>query len=82
MKITRTSIMSGTIRSRDFDITPEQWSAYERGDLIQRAFPHLSDADREFILTGITDEEWDECMPEDEDGITDDDPAFGEGATA
>lgn len=82
MKITRTSIMSGTIRSRDFDITPEQWAAYERGDLIQRAFPHLSDADREFILTGITDEEWDECMSEDEDDITDDDPAFGEGATA
>lgn len=77
MKITRTSIMSGETRSRDFDITPEQWAAYERGDLIQRAFPHLSDDDREFILTGITAGEWDECMSEDEDDdITDDEPAF------
>lgn len=30
---------------------------------IQQAFPNLSAADREFILTGITDEEWNQMFP-------------------
>ena len=34
---------------------------------IQNAAPHLSDADREFLMTGITVEEWDEAFPDDED---------------
>jgi len=28
------------------------------GDLIQHAFPKLTDGQREFIMTGITPEEW------------------------
>ncbi len=36
------------------------------GLLIQDAFPELSQADCEFIKTGITDEEWDTIMSEDD----------------
>jgi hypothetical protein len=32
--------------------------AYQSGTLIQDAFPGLSDSDREFIITGVTGEEW------------------------
>lgn len=66
MEITRTSMYSGITRSRVLDITEEQLAAYRDGVLIQNAFPHLSDEDREFFLTGITRNEWIEMFSEEE----------------
>jgi hypothetical protein len=31
---------------------------YDRGALVQVAFPFLSNAEREFLMTGITPQEW------------------------
>lgn len=62
MIIERTSTLTGVTRHRDIDITDEQLLAYHEGALAQRAFPTLSDADREFIMTGITEEEWDDAF--------------------
>jgi len=59
MEITRTSLLSGITRTRDLPITPQQWAAYTAGAHIQNAIPTLSEGDREFILTGSTEEEWD-----------------------
>ena len=68
MNVTRTSIVSGRTRTLDLPITSEQMAMYEAGCLIQTAFPNLTDDQREFILTGITAEEWDETFaPEDDD---------------
>lgn len=58
MKITRKSILSGTIRTRHIYVTEEQMESWRSGELIQKAMPHLSDDDREFIMTGITPDEW------------------------
>lgn len=58
MKITRTSMYSGITRTRDLPIVQAQLDAYHEGMLIQNAFPDLSDSDREFIITGITADEW------------------------
>lgn len=58
MKITRTSGLTGAINTRDLDITPAQYTQYLSGTLAQLAFPHLSSDDREFLITGITPEEW------------------------
>jgi hypothetical protein len=38
-----------------------QW---ERGVLIQDAMPHLSPDEREFLMTGITPDEWADTMGE------------------
>lgn len=62
MKITRISQATGIERTIDFDITEEQWNDYLSGTLIQNAFPTLSPEEREFIITGITADEWDEFM--------------------
>ena len=51
--------MTGIIRERDLDITRDQLDKWQNGMLIQDAFPNLSPDDREFIMTGITEEEWD-----------------------
>lgn len=58
MKITRKSQVTGRTHTLDLPVTEQQLAAYEQGILLQDAFPHLSPADREFIKSGITAEEW------------------------
>ena len=78
MKITRTSEFTGITRTLDLDITDEQWKEWKAGGkLIQNAFPNLTDDEREFLLTGVTAEEWDDFCGEEEPTTEDDDgPAF------
>lgn len=60
MTITRTSNLSGVTRTRDLPVTEDQMARFQSGvATIQDIFPQLSPSDREFIKTGITDEEWD-----------------------
>lgn len=65
MLITRESMLTGIVRTRDLDVNEEQLYQFERGGvMIQDAFPHLSATDREFILSGITEDEWDQAFAE------------------
>ena len=64
--ITRTSMFTGIERTLDLDFTAEQLAEWENGALIQDAMPNLSAADREFIMTGVTDEEWHEEFGDEE----------------
>ena len=66
MLITRKSQVSGITRTKHIRVTEEQLQDWENGTVIQQAMPHLSDDDREFILTGITPEEWDELFGDEE----------------
>ena len=66
MNVTRTSPFTGITRSLDLNITAAQVAKYNRGALLQDAFPQLSAGDREFFKTGITDEEWERTMGGDE----------------
>jgi hypothetical protein len=58
--VERTSPMSGKTRVKRFPVTKKNWEDFQSGALIQNALPHLSTNDREFILTGLTPEEFDE----------------------
>ena len=54
------------------DFTAEQLAEWKNGALIQNAMPNLSAADREFVMTGVTDEEWhDEFGDEETDSVHD-----------
>lgn len=64
MKITRRSLATGIERTREIDCTQEQYDLWLGGELVQDAFPNLSADDREFIMTGITPDEWDETFKE------------------
>ena len=73
MQITRKSMLSGTTRTLDIAVTEDQLAAWRDGATIQSAAPHLSADEREFMITGITKEEWDEAFAdapdeEEEDG--------------
>lgn len=67
MLVTRKSVITGMARSKELNITPEQIIDYENGALVQDAFPNLTSSEREFFMTGITDEEWEEAFREDEE---------------
>ena len=59
MKITRTSAFSGVVRSKDIPVNPADYQEWESGiGRIDDAMPYLTDEDREFILSGITPQEW------------------------
>lgn len=63
--------MTGKVRTREIDVTEEQIADWEQGTLIQEAMPNLSDEEREFLISGATQKEWDEAYPlEDGDGET------------
>ena len=62
--ITRTSPFSGKQNTRAISFNIEDYTAWERGELIQNAFPYMSADDREFMKTGITPQEWEETFGE------------------
>lgn len=62
MMITRQSMFTGNVHSIDIDVTEEQLAAWQNGQLIQRAMPNLEPWEREFIKTGVTEEEWNETF--------------------
>ena len=58
MIIERTSPFSGKVNTMELDITYEQLKRWQDGELIQNVFPDLNVDEREFLMTGITSDEW------------------------
>lgn len=68
MLIKRKSVLSGIERTKDIPVNPEDMLLWETGTVnIQDAMPYLNDSDREFILTGITEDEWSKAFSEEVD---------------
>lgn len=67
MLIERKSPFSGRVNVMDIPVTMAQIEAWQRGMLIQRAMPNLTDGQREFLMTGITDSEWDAMFAEEDE---------------
>jgi len=68
MNVTKRSILSGLETTLNIDITPEQLLRIENrantSELIQNIVPNLSLSDREFLISGITDADWDKMFVE------------------
>lgn len=72
MRITRISDLSGKEHTMDLPVNEEQlrnWlgTTDVPGQLIQRVMPHLSSEQREFLISGATQEEWEERFGKDEE---------------
>lgn len=63
----RVSILTGKLHVMELDVTEEQEKEWRRGKHIQDAMPNLSDEEREFLINGITPEEWAEFFGDEED---------------
>jgi hypothetical protein len=66
MKIERKSLWSGKVRVMDIPVTEAQLAAWESGQYIQDAMPNISAGEREFIMTGVTPEEWESMFAEED----------------
>lgn len=64
MKITRISPYSGKENTKEIDVTEEQLANWRNGMLIQKAMPNVSIDDREFIINGMTKEDWEDMETE------------------
>ena len=62
MKIVRKSPLNGKTNEMEIPVTQEQLDQWNNGMLIQNAMPNLTPDEREFIMTGITEEEWDDLF--------------------
>jgi len=68
MYIKRKSVITGIERTRSIPVNPDDYIAWQSGlGSIQDLMPYLIDNDREFILSGITPEEWDGAFAESEE---------------
>tara|TARA_R110000822_G_scaffold56343_1_gene142426 strand:- start:277 stop:474 length:198 start_codon:yes stop_codon:yes gene_type:complete len=64
MNVTKKSMITGCINTLDVDVDPDTYVKWMEGKagLIQNVFPNLSVDSREFLMTGITPDEWDKHM--------------------
>ena len=53
---------SGRINTMTLPVTKAQYEAWQSGTLIQDAMPHLTADEREFIITGLTAQDWEDMM--------------------
>ena len=67
MQIKRRSSLTGEVNTKEINVTPAQIAAWEGGELAQNAFPDASPSEREFIMTGFTNYEWNEMFWEIDD---------------
>lgn len=71
MRLVKRSGLSRKEHTTELPMTEKEFMAayitYRQGGLIQECFPTLSADQREFILTGITPEEWAKAFPPEED---------------
>ena len=65
MLITKKSMFSGKEHTMDIPITEQEYHDWMNSSkLIQDMFPNLTASQREFLMTGTTDEEWNEAFPD------------------
>lgn len=72
MKIARKSPFTGEVNVMDLPVTQEDlarcWSLSKTGtEHVQDVFPNLSPGEREFLISGITPEEWERFLGPGED---------------
>lgn len=60
MRIQKVSELTGKVNTMEIPATEEQFLAWRNGVLIQNAMPNCTPEQREFVMTGITPEEWKE----------------------
>jgi hypothetical protein len=64
--VTKQSPLSKVWHTVVLVMTENQYSNWQGGELIQNALAHLTAEEREFLMTGITPDEWNEAFGEEE----------------
>ena len=69
IQVTRQSVLTRQMNTMELPISQEHLDIYDTvGDiLVQDAFPNLDKGQREFLISGITPQEWNKTFGEDDD---------------
>lgn len=78
MMITRRSPFTRKLHTLDIPVTEEQLERWHNGELIQNAMPDLTPDQREFLMTGITADEWTDVFGKGEEPKKKEPPSFCE----
>ena len=64
MIVRRPNMFTGKVRELELNVTQEQVNRWQSGELIQNVFPDLSTDEREFLISGLLPDEWEQMMKE------------------
>lgn len=68
MELERISDLTGVKHIREIPVTKKELDAWKASGVhIQNYFPQLTADDREFILTGVTPEEWEDAFGDEDE---------------
>jgi hypothetical protein len=68
IEVSRRSPITGTISTMLLDITVSQLTLWEGGEgYIQNVMPNLNTNEREFLISGCTEEDWINLFGEDDE---------------
>jgi hypothetical protein len=68
IEVSRRSPITGTISTMLLDITVSQLTLWEGGEgYIQNVMPNLNKHEREFLISGCTEEDWINLFGEDDE---------------
>lgn len=67
LRVINTSALTGKENQMLLPVTEAQIKRWQDGDLVQDVFPFLNDDQREFLMTGITPDEWEAALGADDD---------------
>ena len=67
LRVINTSALTGKENQMILPVTETQIKRWQDGDLVQDVFPFLNDDQREFLMTGITPDEWEAALGADDD---------------
>jgi hypothetical protein len=62
------SVLTNVWHTEDLPVTQEELDSWKNGRLVQEVFPHLTPDQRQFLISGVTAEEWEKAFG-DEDNI-------------
>mgnify|MGYP006077114139 FL=1 len=63
MLITQNSTLTGKLNTMELDITYSNYTKYKLGkENVQDVFPHLNVYETEFLISGVTPQEWDSML--------------------
>lgn len=64
MIIVKLNPFNGKTYQWEIPVTQEQINDWQKGTKIQNAMPNIGPDQREFLMTGITPDQWEELFPE------------------
>lgn len=62
MLVSKISPLTGKMNHMYIDVSDEQFKRWESGELIQQVMPHLTEDEREFLISGCYPGEYENTM--------------------